>query len=61
VHGIVPRDQLESAVEAMAHRLLAQPQEALKLAKRLLVDGTDLSLAEALDLERRLAARLVNT
>jgi enoyl-CoA hydratase/carnithine racemase len=60
VHRVVPREELDSTAEALARRLLAQPQSALRMAKRLLVEGADLTLAGALDLERRLASRLIN-
>jgi enoyl-CoA hydratase/carnithine racemase len=60
VHHLVPREELDSTAEALARRLLAQPQSALRMAKRLLVEGADLTLAGALDLERRLASRLIN-
>lgn len=60
VHRVVPREELDSTAEALARRLLAQPQSALRMAKRLLAEGADLTLAGALDLERRLASRLIN-
>jgi enoyl-CoA hydratase/carnithine racemase len=60
VHHLVPREELDSTAEALARRLLAQPQSALRMAKRLLAEGADLTLAGALDLERRLASRLIN-
>jgi enoyl-CoA hydratase/carnithine racemase len=56
----VPREELDSTAEALARRLLAQPQSALRMAKRLLAEGADLTLAGALDLEGRLASRLIN-
>jgi enoyl-CoA hydratase/carnithine racemase len=59
VHHVVPRAELEGAVEALVRRLLAQPFEALKAAKRALVDGPDLPLSYALRLEARLASRLI--
>jgi enoyl-CoA hydratase/carnithine racemase len=60
VHRVVPREELDSTAEALARRLLAQPQSALRMAKRLLAEGADLTLAGALDLEGRLASRLIN-
>ncbi len=54
VHAVVPRDQLEAAAESLARRLLAQPPEALRLAKRALVEGRDLPLQAALQHETHL-------
>ena len=54
LHWVGPRDQLYAQAEAYARRLLAQPQGALRLAKRALVQGLDLPLAEGLRLEARL-------
>ena len=58
VHAVVAPDELDVAAEAIARRLLAQPAEALCLAKQALVEGASLPLADALRLERRLAQRL---
>ena len=54
LHWAGPRDQLYAQAEAYARRLLARPQGALRLAKRALVQGLDLPLAEGLRLEARL-------
>jgi enoyl-CoA hydratase/carnithine racemase len=61
VHRVVPRAELDAAVEQLTTRLLAQPNFALRPAKRALIDGADLPLAEAIRLEARLASRLINT
>jgi enoyl-CoA hydratase/carnithine racemase len=58
VQWVAPADQLESRTEALARRLVAQPQAALRLAKRALVEGADLSLEDALRLEAHLASLL---
>ncbi|HEX5370872.1 MAG TPA: enoyl-CoA hydratase/isomerase family protein [Dehalococcoidia bacterium] len=58
VHAIVPPEDLDAAVGALARRLLAQPPEALRLAKQALVEGAALPLADALRLERRVALGL---
>jgi enoyl-CoA hydratase/carnithine racemase len=59
VNTVVPRDQLEAVAEAFARRLVAQPQPALLATRRALREGSDLSLADAIRLERRLSRRLV--
>ena len=58
LYSVVPRAELESAVEALARRLVAQPQAALRAVKRAMREGADLSPADAVRLERRLARRL---
>jgi enoyl-CoA hydratase/carnithine racemase len=58
VSQVVPVDELEAAAEALARRLLAQPPDALRAAKRALVEGRDLPLPEALRLEAHLSALL---
>jgi enoyl-CoA hydratase/carnithine racemase len=57
VHAVVSPEQLEATADALAQRLLAQPSNASRFAKRALVEGADLPLADALRLERRLALR----
>jgi len=59
VQRVVPRTELEPAAEAMARHLLSFPQTAVRLAKRALVEGADLPLAEAIRLESRLTALLI--
>jgi enoyl-CoA hydratase/carnithine racemase len=54
LHEVVSRTDLDAAAESLARRLLAQPQAALLAAKRALVEGRDLPLAEALHLESHL-------
>ncbi len=56
VHRVVPRAELEATVRALAQRLASYPAGALAATKRAVVEGIDLSLAEGLSLERRLAA-----
>ncbi len=58
VHAVVPRERLLATAEAWAARLAALPPGALRAAKRAVVDGLDLPLAQGLALERRLAASL---
>jgi enoyl-CoA hydratase/carnithine racemase len=59
VNTVVPRDQLEAVAEAFARRLVARPQPALLATRRALREGSDLPLADAIRLERRLSRRLV--
>jgi enoyl-CoA hydratase/carnithine racemase len=58
VHQVVSLDALDAAAEALARRLLAQPPDALRAAKRALVEGRDLPLPEALRLEAHLRSLL---
>jgi enoyl-CoA hydratase len=58
VQQVVPLDGLDAAAEALARRMLAQPQDALRAAKRALVEGRDLPLPEALRLEAHLRSLL---
>ena len=59
VHQVVAVDALDAAVEALAVRLMAQPVDALRLAKQALVDGAGLPLDAAIRLEARLRSRLI--
>jgi enoyl-CoA hydratase len=56
VSRVVPRERLLAEAEALARRLLARPQRALRYAKEAVLRGLDLPLAEGLALEARLAA-----
>ena len=58
VDWLVPREQLHVVAEARLRDVASAPAEALALAKRAVIEGADLTLAEGLRLERRLAARL---
>ena len=57
VQRLVPRERLQEEAEALASKILAQPAEAVRLAKRAVVEGIELPLAHGLVLEARLAAR----
>lgn len=59
LYRIVPRDALDATADALARRLVAQPQAALQAARRAYIGGQDLSFADALRLEKRLAQRHV--
>ena len=56
VQRVVPRERLYAEAEAHARKVLAQPQEAVRLAKRAVVEGIEMPLAQALALEGRLTA-----
>jgi enoyl-CoA hydratase/carnithine racemase len=56
VQRLVSRERLYAEAEALARKVLAQPQEAVRLAKRAVVEGVEMPLAQALALEARLAA-----
>ncbi len=57
VQRVVPREQLYQEAKALARTLMSRGPLALRLAKRAVLEGLDLPLAEGLALERRLAAR----
>ncbi len=58
VDWLVPREQLHVVAEARLRDVASAPAEALALAKRAVNEGADMTLADGLRLERRLAARL---
>jgi enoyl-CoA hydratase/carnithine racemase len=57
VQRVVRRERLYEEAESLALRILAQPAEAVTLAKRVLRDGAEMPLEQGLALESRLAAR----
>ncbi len=57
VQRVVPRERLYQETESLARTLMSRGPLALRLAKRAVLEGLDLTLAEGLALERRLAAR----
>ena len=58
VDWLVPREQLHIVGEARLRDVASAPAEALALAKRAVIEGAEMTLAEGLRLERRLTARL---
>ena len=58
VDWLVPREQLHVVAEARLRDVASAPAEALALAKRAVNEGAEMTLADGLRLERRLAARL---
>lgn len=61
VHAVVPRAELLDTARAWAERIAARPLEATRAAKRAVIEGVDLPLADGLTLERRLVAALGST
>jgi len=57
VQRVVPRDRIYAEAEALARKVLSQPAAAVRLAKRAVVEGIDVPLAQGLALEFRLAAQ----
>ncbi len=57
---IVPRERLMIEAESLAAKLMDFDQNTLRLAKEAVVRGTDLSLAEGLAMEKRLACMVVS-
>ena len=61
LNAVVPASDLEAAAEALARRLIARPETALRLTKRAMREGAELPLQDAIRQERRLARRTVTT
>ena len=55
VHAVVTRDRLLDTARGWAERIAAAPSAAMRAAKRAILEGIDLPLADGLALERRLA------
>lgn len=55
VHAVVPRDRLIETARGWAERIAQAPPAAVRASKRAILEGLDLSLADGLALERRLA------
>jgi enoyl-CoA hydratase len=58
VNRVVPIDELLKAAEEIAKKIASCNPIAVRYAKQAVVRGLDLSLAEGLDLEKRLASQL---
>jgi enoyl-CoA hydratase len=58
VNRVVPKNKLLESAESMAQKIASYEPQAVRLAKRAVVRGLDLSLPEGLDLEKRLAGDL---
>lgn len=55
VHAVVPREDLLATARGWAERIAAADPTATRAAKRAILEGIDLPLADGLALERRLA------
>jgi enoyl-CoA hydratase len=58
VNRVVPKDKLVETAEEIAKKIASYDPVAVANAKRAVIRGLDLPLAEGLDLERRLASEL---
>ncbi len=58
VNRVVPIDKLFKTAEGIAKKIASCNPTAVRYAKQAVVKGMDLSLAEGLDLEKRLASHL---
>lgn len=54
LNSVVTREMLDATAEAWAGKLASQPPATLRAARRLLSEGANLSLSEAIRLENRL-------
>jgi enoyl-CoA hydratase/carnithine racemase len=59
VQRVVPRDRLYDEAESLARALTSRAPRALRLAKRAVLEGLELPLAQGLALEHRLAQHLL--
>ncbi len=57
IQRVVPRERLYEEAESLARTLMSRGPLALRLAKRAVLEGMELPLAQGLALERRLARR----
>ena len=57
----MPDGAHEAAAAEIAERLVARPAGALRLAKRLIDEGSEMSIAEALDAEVDIALSTLGT
>jgi enoyl-CoA hydratase/carnithine racemase len=61
VQRVVPRERLYAEAEGLARKLLEQRQTVVRLAKRAVVEGIEMPLANGLALEARLVAQLAGS
>ena len=57
VNEVVPKTELFRRAEIMARRIASHNQEAVRCAKRAVLKGMDMTLSQALDMEKRLASQ----
>ena len=60
INRVVKKDELLPVAGRIAKKIASYPSEAVRYAKTAVVRGADHSLAEGLELERRLASRLAS-
>lgn len=61
VNHVVPKETLLQDAEKMARKIASHDPVAVRYAKQAVIKGLDLTLAQGLDLEKRLAARLAGS
>jgi enoyl-CoA hydratase len=61
VNQVVPKETLLQDAEEMARKIASHDPGAVRYAKQAVVKGLDLTLAQGLDLENKLAARLAGS
>jgi enoyl-CoA hydratase/carnithine racemase len=59
VNRVVSREKLYETAEEMARKMASYHPMAVRSAKEAVVRGLDLPLAEGLDLEKRLASKII--
>ena len=57
VNRVVPRDRLYAEAEEMTRRILEHNPAAVRLAKRAVLDGAEMPLAQALAFDKASASR----
>lgn len=61
VNQVVTMEELNPTAEEMAKKIAAKDADVVRLAKQAVVRGMDLPLPQGLDLEKRLAGRLIGS
>lgn len=61
VNQVVPRSDLMPTVEALAKKIASMPSLAVRCAKEAIVRGSDMSLSEGLELEKKLATLVLSS
>jgi enoyl-CoA hydratase/carnithine racemase len=59
VQRVVPKERLYAEAEALARGIIARGPQFVRLAKRAVLEGAEMSLEQALALESRLAAQAI--
>ncbi len=61
IHRVVPRADLISTAESLAHKIISHGQIAVRCAKEVIKRGLDLALDQGLEMENKLFAMVLNT